>query len=417
MKRSLQATEIVGSSVTDEGTGCSSLHKLRKKMKTTYKTLGIILSAVLVACGGSSSNPSNPSPPNGGTSPTQPVPTSPPTPTTVTNPLTGTAAPGSPTKTIQGIAAPGATVTAYGVQANGSSGAALGASVTADNNGYFTVNTTEAPMGMVRLVATGGSSVRALDNSTQPAGTQQLVTPFVTTSYNNFKISPLTDIAASALTSRASKGESLANAFSAGARSVLELDSANLLMHQDTTVYLNLLKGSVKSDVRYYDAQSAEARELLMGVEALGVLLDLPAKDVVRVVGASAQSDYAATGVDGSGAAIVAGAWTNGTFDPAAPTTLNALMNAKVTESQKVTDSTGAKVVPRLNEYFRKYMVMDFVMDAACVSGSSTFFTTRYPFYQVDSQGRMQAADCVGAAQRVAELRARISTNNSSRMK
>ena len=379
-------------------------------MKAATNTLGLFLCAYLAGCGGGGgSTTSSPALPPTGANPTQPVPN--PTPTTVTNPLTGTAAPGSPTKTIQGIAAPGATVIAYGVQANGSSGAALGASVTADNNGYFTVNTTEAPMGMVRLVATGGSSVRALDNSTQPAGTQQLVTPFVTTSYNNFKISPLTDIAASAMTSRASRGESLANAFSAGARSVLELDSANLSLLSDSTVYLNLLKGSVKSDVRYYDMQSLEARELLQGLEALGVMLDLPAKDVARVVGASAQSDYAATGVDGNGAAIVAGAWTNGTFNPAAPTTLKALMEAKVT------DSTGAKVAPRLNEYFRKYMVMDFAMDAACVSGSSTFFTSRYPFYQVDSQGRMQAADCAGAAQRVAELRARISTNYSTTMK
>ncbi|OIJ39649.1 hypothetical protein [Massilia timonae] len=385
-------------------------------MKATTNTLGLFLCVYLTGCGGGGGSTSDsPTLPPTGTNPTQPVPT--PTPTTVTNPLTGTAAPGSPTKVIRGIAAVGATVTAYSVQANGSSGPALGAAVTADKDGYFTVNTTEAPMGMIRLVATGGTSVRALDNTTQPAGTQQLVAPFVTTSYNNFKISPLTDIAANAMASRASKGESLANAFSAGARNVLELDSANSLMQQDTSVYLNLLKGSVKSDARYYDAQSLEARELLMGLEALGVILDLPSKDVARVVGASAQSDYAATGVDGSGAAIVTGAWANGTFDPAAPTTLKALMDAKVPEAQKVADSTGAKVAPRLNEYFRKYMVMDFVMDAACVSGSSTFFTSRYPFYQVDSQGRMQAADCAGAAQRVAELRARISTNNSSRMK
>lgn len=370
----------------------------------------------IAGCGGGSpSGSSNPLPPVNGTAPTQPTPN--PTPTTVTNPLTGSAAPGSPTRIIYGIAAPGATITAYGVQANGSSGSALGASVTADNSGNFTVNTTEAPMGMVRLVATGGTLVRVLDNSTQPAGTQQLVTPFVTTSYNNFKISPLTDIAASIMTSRASKGESLANAFSAGARSVLDLDLANALMQQDSTVYLNLLKGSVKSDIRYYDAQSNEARELLMGLEALGVLLDLPAKDVARVVGAAAQSDYAATGMDGSGAAIVAGAWTNGTFDPAAPTTLKALMDAKIPEAQKVTHSTGAKVVPRLNEYVRKYMVMDFMMDAACASDSSAFFSMRYPFYQLDSQGRMPAADCASAAQRVADLRARISTNNSSRMK
>jgi len=386
-----------------------------KNTSTLKKMIVLAAMATLAGCGGGGSSDSGTTtPPVGGTNPTQPVPN--PTPTTVTNPLTGTAAPGSPTKVIQGIAAPGATVTAYAVQANGSSGAALGAAVTADKDGYFTVNTNEAPMGMIRLVATGGTSVRALDNTTQPAGTQQLVAPFVTTSYNNFKISPLTDIAASAMASRASKGETLATAFSAGARNVLDLDSANMLMQQDTTVYLNLLKGSVKSDVRYYDAQSNEARELLLGLEAMGVMFDLPAKDVMRVLGASAQSDYAATGVDGSGAPIVAGAWTNGTFDPAAPTTLKALMDAKVPDAQKVTDSTGAKVAPRLNEYFRKYMVSDFLMESACMGGALTY-TSRYPFYQVDSQGRMQAADCTAASQRLAELRSRISTNNSSKMK
>ena len=265
-----------------------------------------------------------------------------PTPTTITNPLTGTAAPGSPTKVIHGTAAAGATVTAYAVQANGTSGAALGAAVTADKDGYFTVNTNEAPIGMIRLVATGGTTVRALDNTIQPVGTQQLVAPFVTTSYNNFKISPLTDIAANAMASRAGKGETLVDAFSAGARNVLELDSANLSLLSDSTVYLNLLQGAVKSDVRYYDMQSLEARELLRGLEALGVMFDLPAKDVVRVVGASAQSDYAATGVDGSGVPIVAGAWTNGTFDPAAPTTLKAVMDEKIPNSQKVAGSGGA---------------------------------------------------------------------------
>jgi len=387
-------------------------------MKTTTTTLGLLFSAFLVGCGGggSSSDSGAPTPPVSGTNPTQPVPTPTPTPTTVTNPLTGTAAPGSPTKVIRGIAAAGATVTAYAVQANGSSGAALGPAVTADKDGYFTVNTNEAPMGMIRLVATGGTTVRALDNTTQPAGTQQLVAPFVTTDYNNFKISPLTDIAANAMASRAGKGETLANAFSAGARNVLELDSANLSLLSDSTVYLNLLKGSVKSDVRYYDMQSLEARELLLGLEALGVMLDLPAKDVVRVVGASAQSGYAASGVDGAGATIVAGAWANGTFDPAAPTTLKALMEAKTPDSQKVAGSGGTLTVPRLNEYVSKYMVSDFLMESACM-GSALTYTSRYPFYQVDSQGRMQAADCTAASQRLAELRSRISTNNSSKMK
>jgi hypothetical protein len=385
-------------------------------MKTTTTTLGLLFSAFLVGCGGggSSSDSGAPTPPVSGTNPTQPVP--PPTPTTITNPLTGTAAPGNPTKVIRGTAAAGATVTAYPVQANGLSGAALGPAVTADKDGYFTVNTNEAPMGMIRLVAIGGTTVRALDNTIQPAGTQQLVAPFVTTDYNNFKISPLTDIAANAMASRAGKGETLTNAFSAGARNVLELDSANLSLLSDSTVYLNLLKGSVKSDVRYYDMQSLEARELLQGLEALGVMLDLPAKDVVRVVGASAQSDYAVSGVDGASAAIVAGAWANGTFDPAAPTTLKALLEAKTPDSQKVAASGGTLTVPRLNEYVSKYMVSDFLMESACLGGALTY-TSRYPFYQVDSQGRIRAADCTAAAQRLTELRSRISTNNSSKMK
>lgn len=385
-------------------------------MKATSTTLGLFFSALLAGCGGGTSpsaGSSNPTPPSSGTSPTQPAPTR----TTVTNPLTGTAAPGNPTKVIHGTAAVGATVTAYAVQANGSSGAALGAAVTADKDGYFTVNTNEAPMGMIRLVATGGTSVRALDNTTQPVGTQQLVAPFVTTSYNNFRISPLTDIAANAMASRASKGETLANAFSAGARNVLELDSANLPLLSDNTVHLNLLKGSVKSDVSYYDMESLDARQLLQGLEAVGVMLDLPAKDVTRVVGASAQSSYAASGVDGAGTPIVAGAWANGTFDPAAPTTLKALMEAKTPDSQKVAGSGGALAVPRLNEYVSKYMVSDFLMDSACLSGFALDYTRRYPFYPTDSQGRIRAADCAAAAQRLAELRSRISTNNSSKMK
>lgn len=60
-------------------------------------------------------------------------------------------------------------------------------------------------------------------------------------------------------------------------------------------------------------------------------------------------------------------------------------MDARVPKAQKVVDSSGIKVVPHPNEYFRKYMVMDFVMDAACLSGSATFFISRYPFSQVDS--------------------------------
>ena len=137
------------------------------------------------------------------------------------------------------------------------------------------------------MVATGGTNVRAADNTVQPGGTMQLVTPFVTTSQNNLKVSPLTDIAANAMASNVKKGATLANGFSAGMRTMLSLDSANIFMLSDTTVYLNVLKGAIKSDNMYYNAQSLQSSELLNGLDYLGVMLDLPTKDVIRVVGAN----------------------------------------------------------------------------------------------------------------------------------
>lgn len=384
-------------------------------MKALNKIFATTLVALVAGCGGGGGDSSATSAPSAQT-PAAPV-TAPVTSATVTNPLTGTAAPGSPTKTLYGSAYVGASVTAYSVLADGTSGPALAGPVTSTIDG-FTLNFTDAPTGWVRLVATGGTKTRAADNTVQPGGTMQLVTPFVTTSQNNLKITPLTDIAANAMASNAKKGATLATAFSSGMRTMLELDSANIFMLSDTTVYLNVLKGAIKSDNMYYNAQSPQSRELLDGLDYLGVMLDLPTKDVVRVVGASAQSNYLLTGVDGAGAAINAGAWVGSTFDPAAAQTLKVLMTAKVPDSQKITDAaSGTKVAPRVNDYVSKYMVMDFVIDGACRSHTSLSVTTRYPYYVLDSQGGIQAADCTAAAARIAELKARIDTNNSSSMK
>jgi hypothetical protein len=88
-------------------------------------------------------------------------------------------------------------------------------------------------------------------------------------------------------------------------------------------------------------------------------------------------------------------------------------MNAKVPDGQKVTDAaTGTKVAPRVGDYVSKYMVMDFISDTACRSNASLYMTSRYPYCQVDSQGRMQAADCTAAAQRIADLKARVATKS-----
>ena len=383
-------------------------------MKTLQKISATAAMLIIAGCGGGGSSS------NAGSS-TPPVTVTPPvtaTPTTVTNILTGTAAPGVATQTIRGTAYVGASVTAYSVQADGSSGAALGAAATADVNGLFVIKATAAPLGPVRLVAVGGTVARVADNTIQPGGSLELITPFVTTEYNNFKISPLTDIAANAMTSSARSGATLANAFVEGMQRLLELDVANAVFLQDKTVYLNVLKGAVKSDTTYYGAQSLQGQELLNGLEYLGVLLDLPAQAVVKAVGAAAQGSYALANVDGSGMPISVGTWANGTFNPGATMTLQALRDTKTPDAQKVSGTVaGTKVAPRLNEYVSRYLVMDLVMDTACRSNASLYFTGRYPYYQVDAQGKMPAADCSAAAQRIADIKARIATNNSTRMK
>lgn len=369
---------------------------------------------IIAGCGGGGSS-SNAGPSALPTTVTPPVTAAP---TTIINILTGTAAPGVATQSIRGTAYVGASVTAYSVQVDGSSGAALGAAATADVNGLFVIKATAAPLGPVRLVAVGGTVARVADNTIQPGGSLELITPFVTTEYNNFKISPLTDIAANAMTSSARSGATLANAFVEGMQRLLELDVANAVFLQDKTVYLNVLKGAVKSDTTYYGAQSLQGQELLNGLEYLGVLLDLPAQAVVKAVGAAAQGSYALANVDGSGMPISVGTWANGTFNPGATMTLQALRDTKTPDAQKVSGTVaGTKVAPRLNEYVSRYLVMDLVMDTACRSNASLYFTGRYPYYQVDAQGKMPAADCSAAAQRIADIKARIATNNSTRMK
>ena len=382
-------------------------------MKTLQKISATAAMLIIAGCGGGGSS-------SNADSSTPPVTVTPPvtaTPTTITNILTGTAAPGVATQSIRGTAYVGASVTAYSVQADGSAGAALGATATADVNGQFVITATAAPLGPVRLVAVGGAVARAADNTIQPGGSLELITPFVTTEYNNFKISPLTDIAANAMASSARNGATLANAFSDGMQRLLELDVANAVFLQDKTVYLNVLKGAVKSDTTYYGAQSLQGQELLNGLEYLGVMLDLPAQAVVKAVGAAAQSSYALANVDGTGMPISVGTWANNTFNPGATATMKSLRDAKTPDAQKVAGPAGTSVAPRLNEYVSRYLVMDFTMDTACRSNASLYFTSRYPFYQVDAQGKMFAADCSAAAQRIAELKARVATNNSTRMK
>lgn len=201
-------------------------------------------------------------------------------------------------------------------------------------------------------------------------------------------------------------------------QNMLSLDEANVIFINDKSVYLNVLRGFIKSDSMYYGAQSEDGQELLTGLEYLGVMFDLPAKDVVRVVGLAAQANYPAGDVDGNGKAINAGTWVSGKFDSTTPLTLKSLRESKTPDVEKVASTSGSTaVVPQLNSYISKYMVKDFMIDSACRGGGTSYLLSRYPFYQLNSQNAVNAADCNAAAARLAELASRRDTNNSTKMK
>ena len=89
-------------------------------MKTRNALLTVITMVTIGGCGGGGGS-------DGGTTGNAPQTAPTPSvtaPTTVTNPLTGTAAPGSPTKTLFAFAYAGASVTAYSVLPDGTSGPA-----------------------------------------------------------------------------------------------------------------------------------------------------------------------------------------------------------------------------------------------------------------------------------------------------
>lgn len=270
---------------------------------------------------------------------------------------------------------------------------------------------------MVRLVAMGGSTTRKADNTAQPFDKLELITPFVTTAVNQFHITPLTDIAANAMTYQAENGATLVNAFVGGMQNMLSLDSANMVLINDKTVYLNVLRGAIKSDAMYYGAQSENGQELLTGLERLGILLDLPAQEVVRAVGQAAQGNYASGDVDGSGKPINVGTWINGKFDPSALIALKTLRDAKTPSQLLVVGPDGRKVAPSLASYVSKYMVMDVILDSACNGGGTSYLLSRYPFYQLTSQATVNPSECSAVAARLNDLSNRVTTNNSTQTK
>lgn len=368
------------------------------------------LLTTLAACGGGGGSGTSSS------TPTPPV-TSPPQQVAITNPLTGSAAPGAPTTSISGLTVAGATVTAYSVNLDGSSGAALGAVAIANSAGEFSMPLATAPTTWVRLVSRGGKINRQTDNSFHPVESMELVTPFITSTFNSLKISPVTDVASRIMAYKAKTGSTLGDAFKFGMSRTLQLDVANLTLQDDTSVYLNVLKGSITSDKGYSTAQSLSMAELLMGIERFGVMYDLPANQVWRAIAAAGENSYPLATVDGAGASINVGAWVIGSFDTTVRVSLKTLMNAKTLDEIKVTDNGGARVAPKVSDMVSRYIIQEALTYHACNYGVTAAFTDRYPFFPLDSAGKIPAATCTDVSRRMTDFFARMAANNSRNLK
>ena len=366
------------------------------KVKMTA-TLVALTAALITGCGGGGggstvSTPGTTPGTNPGTSPSTPVSN----PVTALDPYTNQTPSGALTNTISGVvyAAPttGAIVNAYEIQPDGSNGAPLGTSSAAGTDGRFSITMSKQPTGMVRLVAAGGTFVSEGDNSTQANQSLELVTPYITTDYNTYVITPVTHVASRVLAYRAARGANLATAYTAGIGAALQLAGENAPLRGDAAAGIKLLKtvpGSSDDTLNAY-------LDVVKGLELYGVRYDLPSRTVFRIAASSAEANYVSTGVDGSGNAINVGNWVNGAFD-----------------------ETASRTLAQLSSFtFSSAIQLDFMQelyeDAACKSDAAKpAYFARYPSKvnqftpPNDSTGR-----CTAVANNIASLNAKKLTNN-----
>ncbi|EKZ97087.1 MAG: hypothetical protein CL858_16195 [Cupriavidus sp.] len=362
-------------------------------MQKTKFALSIVSAAALLAlaaCGGGGGDGTSNGGSNGGGS------TPPTTTPTANDPYTGKPATGAMTNQITGsvVKGPtaGATVTAYVLNADASNGNAIGSAVT-DASGAFRMSLTQAPSGMIRLIATGGTFSSEVDNSTQKLDTLELVAPYVTTDLTNFVITPVSDTASKRITYLVSKGgKALAEAYTTASSAVLQLFSGNnVIASTDRTRgginYLSIVPGSAQDTLHTY-------QDVLTAIEYYGVRHDLPSRVTLRLLSASSITGVPSQ-LDANGQPITVGAWVGSTFNETQPVTL-----ADISLAQPA------------NDVLALVMAMNAV--TACDSGDHTTFYQRYPLAQGQSD-YLDATACNGYKSVVDTVQAKIPANNRNK--
>ena len=332
--------------------------------------------------------------------------------TTVMSPISG-AADGPRVSTVQASAPIGATVDLYAVMPDGTSGASLSPTQT-NAKGSVTFTTTAPITGMIRFVSRGGDPiVRTSDNRFMPFGTLELVAPFVSNNENYFQISQATHIASRVLTAKAKAGATLVDAYKAGVNAALSLDIANLgLTAGDASNYW-LFPTGVANKLVGNGVEVLPA--LMLGIEAFGAFMDMPAVDTLRILTEAAEANFAMDLKNVGGSPIIAGAWVNGKFDPAAPVAFASFLNSRMPDSEKVVDPvTKVRVPGPVNLFISQYLILATDMHNACFSGYYLGFSERHPYYPLDAQGRIPAAGCADANRKIAEVAAQVKTNQTT---
>ncbi|MEY8175089.1 hypothetical protein [Burkholderia multivorans] len=198
-----------------------------KMKKAAMFVVATSMAAFLAACGGGGGDggsASGGSSGGGGSTPT-------PVQQNATDPYTGQPAAGTATNQISGAvmngATSGATVTVYNLNEDGTNGDAIGSAIT-DTSGAFTISLRQAPTGMIRIIATGGTFTSEADASTQNNATLELVAPYVTTALNTFVVTPVTHYASQRISYLAKHGQSLLSAYKTASSAAISVVNSNL---------------------------------------------------------------------------------------------------------------------------------------------------------------------------------------------
>lgn len=386
---------------------------------TLNKTLiAALVSLTLTACGGGGGSSSG-TPVGSTPNPTPTVPSNPPPPVAVNaiDPYTGQPASGMPTNMVSGMVVSnitvGATVNAYEVKADGSNGTLIGTSSPTGADGKFMIQFANAPTGMVRFVAEGGSFKSEADGSTQANKATELVAPYVTSDLNFFVITPATHIVSHLVSYKAKAGAPLAQAYTTGVNTVLSLTGSNVVLKDDARGGVTMLKtvpGTSGDTLNTY-------QDLLTALEWFGVRYDLPSNVVTKVFASYAEKDFPLAGVDGIGNPINVGKWVNGQFDESVAFTFDELTAQRQPDGSLSRAPDGTIIHDNAKSYIGTDLIQYFYRAAACTDeAAKPALLVRYPNDAgLFADAALKASVCEYDIKQIADLKARIATNQRSK--